>query len=199
LDSWPHWTLLDLKAACWPRIVPLANALGFIEIGVDHLGAPLALRSTRLARATFQEASNMARRHGKEIELETDLFKLLEAAFIGPLMMDQQKILWRIGKNPAAIEDIRDFLMPFKLDDETKAWLKSLKAQKKTVKARARSWYVLEIESAELADKVAESELLQDIIIDRVTPTVFLLKNASSLTDSYKRELKRLGLDLEAH
>lgn len=200
VEGWPHWTLLDLKAACWPRIVPLANALGLIEIGLDHLGAPLALRATKMARATFQESvGNLARLDGRQIELETDLFKLAEAALIAPLTMEKQRIRWHLGKKPAAIESIRDFLMAFDQDSATEAWLKSLKSKQTMVKARARSWYVLEVESAELADRVAASEILQNIILERITPTVFLLENASCLTDSYKRELKRLGLDLEAH
>lgn len=196
LEATPSWSVLDLKAACWPRLVPLANALGLIEVGLDHLGAPLALRPSGLVRSTFQDFSgNKASRQGRNIVLETDFFKLVEAALIAPVHGEEKSFLWRLGKSSEAAEQARDVLMAFDLEDDTMTWLRSLKTQ---VKARARRWYVLEIESAELADQVAESATLQEVILDRVTPTVFLLKNETCLTESVRRELAALGLDLDA-
>jgi hypothetical protein len=195
-ESPGHWSLMDLKAACWPRVGPLAHFLGLVDIALDHLKAPIALRPSDIALRTFaRDAANgsLSMRSGA-LELSADLFTLAKAASIAPLFPARSFVQWKVPKRPGHIEELQELGQSLELDDSCKAWIKSFKS---CMRARARNWFVLEVDKAETADKIAQSLILQRIILEQLTPTVFLLTSPASLTARVRAEFKRLDIILD--
>jgi hypothetical protein len=195
-EETPNWSLIDLKAACWPRLVPLANALGLVDIALDHLDAPVALRPSTLALESFGflDLRPTLKKASKHFEISGDIFLLRQAADIAPLGANKEGIQWFLPTKIGLNSKVTDLLDRLELNEPCQEWRKGLRSR---VQARARRWLVLEVDKADSADRIAQSSILQPILFERLTPTVFLLSHPQCLDDKMKDEFGRLEIDLD--
>lgn len=192
------WGTEDLAAAAWPLTAPLLEALGLAAIARDHLGAPCSLTSTPFLRGLLApEERPSLQVQGDEARValaEKSLGPALGLALLGGLRREERGAALRLSRaallargRPAAEAALGELVAP----QAARAWLGAGPI------ARARSWFVVEVSSAELADALAAHPVMEGRLLDRVTPTVLLLFGPDSLDEPLRQVFDELGIALE--
>lgn len=193
----------DLAAGLWRAGTPWLAWLGLVDLGMDHLGAPVSLRPSEFLRAGLsgdegEAAVELLTADGRSdrvaLGIPSARARLLwRCAEEGELEQQAERLVWRPTR--ARLEVLRgrlEALAPGAFDALPRAPERS-----EITTVRARRWLILDVPSVALADRLAELDELKPGVVDRITPTVLLLRGPEVLDDALRDRLAELGVAIE--
>jgi len=175
----------ETVAELWAASIPVYEALGLAEIGLDEDGLPVAVRASHAARSLLGAVPGARPRAILTEQRPAQLGILLSDAPLSTLLRIATRAALSCAEGGAFLARIPPasifaeggptaLLAPCDLGPKLKALGGTGSS---LLRARLRRWLVLEIPSADLADALAEDPRLASLIQDRITPTVLLLKD----------------------
>lgn len=196
----------DLAARLWPLTVPTWERFGLVECGLNARGFPVSCRPTAFALALYDcESLPPERRVSRSRQASMLLFEgpshpcLAELTSSGRFLTFASPTVWKADPSPETWSQAAGALLKcfevYEAPPDLKAEVKA--AHKPRVLGRARSWYVLEVASADLVDQLERLPGLENAILERLTPTVLLLTGPSALTTKVQQAITELGIDLQ--